>query len=347
MKTICIYNHKGGVGKTTTTFNLGWALANAGKKVLLMDFDPQCNLTGIIMGYGSGEDDMERLYSSDSGICTLQKLNDCISFGKSVDDTLTIMIGNPLETNNPNLFCLPGHISISDLEQQISVSLKISMGIPATLGLANTLVRTIHELGKRHGADIILLDLSPSIGGLNQVLLLTCNYYIIPCFPDYYCYQAISSLADKIKQWDAELTEHANRFNKRDEILNSRSKFIGIVMQNFRPRNGRPAKSFQSWIERIYQKFQDEYLPTLHACGMEPQIINNLCLSEVPDFNSLIAVSQNRGKAVFAIGPDDINSVTNVYGIVKDTMMEKVEEFRKIYENLAKTVIEAIECEDR
>ena len=45
MKKIAIFNHKGGVAKTTTTFNLGSAIARQGKKVLLVDTDSQCNLT--------------------------------------------------------------------------------------------------------------------------------------------------------------------------------------------------------------------------------------------------------------------------------------------------------------
>ena len=205
------------------------------------------------------------------------------------------------------------------------------------------LAKTIRALGERYDADIVLLDLSPSIGGLNQVLLLTCDYYIIPCFPDYYCYQAISSLSNKVRQWNEELREHVKRFPETAQMLNLRSKFIGIIMQNFRPRNGRPAKSFQSWIERIYTKFNNEYLKSLQESGMEARILNSICLSEIPDFNSLIAVSQDCGKAVFAIEPDDINSVTNIYGVVKETMMNKVEEFKNIYKQLADEILSSIE----
>ena len=47
---ISMFNHKGGVSKTTTTFNLAWMLAKKGKRVLMVDGDPQCNLTGIVLG---------------------------------------------------------------------------------------------------------------------------------------------------------------------------------------------------------------------------------------------------------------------------------------------------------
>ena len=62
--TISLFNHKGGVSKTTTTFNLGWALADAGYKVLLVDLDSQCNLTGIILGYSKIDEGLDRFYES-------------------------------------------------------------------------------------------------------------------------------------------------------------------------------------------------------------------------------------------------------------------------------------------
>jgi cellulose biosynthesis protein BcsQ len=45
-KVVALFNHKGDVSKTTTTFHLGWMLAKLGRSVLLVDADPQCNLSG-------------------------------------------------------------------------------------------------------------------------------------------------------------------------------------------------------------------------------------------------------------------------------------------------------------
>ena len=47
---ISLFNHKGGVSKTTTTFNLGWTFAKQGLKTLIIDADPQCNLTAYVLG---------------------------------------------------------------------------------------------------------------------------------------------------------------------------------------------------------------------------------------------------------------------------------------------------------
>jgi cellulose biosynthesis protein BcsQ len=58
---ISLFNHKGGVSKTTTVFNLGWMLAEQGHTVVVVDGDPQCNLTGMVLGF-KGEDELEPFY---------------------------------------------------------------------------------------------------------------------------------------------------------------------------------------------------------------------------------------------------------------------------------------------
>ncbi|NES71866.1 MAG: ParA family protein, partial [Okeania sp. SIO2D1] len=67
VQKIALFNHKGGVSKTTTTFNLGWMLASKGKRVILVDTDPQCNLTGMVLGFSSKQE-LEKIYSKNQDI---------------------------------------------------------------------------------------------------------------------------------------------------------------------------------------------------------------------------------------------------------------------------------------
>ena len=61
MKVISLFNNKGGVGKTTLAFHLSWILSEMGKKVLMIDLDPQCNLTIC----GISENDLEKIWSEE------------------------------------------------------------------------------------------------------------------------------------------------------------------------------------------------------------------------------------------------------------------------------------------
>lgn len=64
-KRIALFNHKGGVSKTTTIFHLGWMLAEQGHRVILVDADPQCNLSGLILGF-KGAPEFEDFYLEES-----------------------------------------------------------------------------------------------------------------------------------------------------------------------------------------------------------------------------------------------------------------------------------------
>lgn len=94
VQKIALFNHKGGVSKTTTTFNLGWMLASKGKRVILVDTDPQCNLTGMALKTEESEEDEIRKEFSKLSFQTPDNIADAIRYisNKKLWDEIAIKI---------------------------------------------------------------------------------------------------------------------------------------------------------------------------------------------------------------------------------------------------------------
>ncbi|RYH50120.1 MAG: hypothetical protein EON54_15745, partial [Alcaligenaceae bacterium] len=120
-KIVCLFNHKGGVSKTTTAFNLGWMLATKGQRVLLADFDPQCNLTGMVMGF-KGVDDLDGFYSTNPPNNVKDALAPAFeSQPRQIAGAECVEVGGV-----DNLFLLPGHIGLSEYETTLGIAQELS-----------------------------------------------------------------------------------------------------------------------------------------------------------------------------------------------------------------------------
>ena len=134
-KRIALFNHKGGVSKTTTTFNLGWMLAEKGHRVIMVDADPQCNLTGMVLGYG-GPTALEEFYDNETG----RNLRDGLApaFESRPEPLKAVECFKVNRTDN--LFLLPGHIGLSEYEvtlgiaQELSGSIQTLQNLPGSIG---------------------------------------------------------------------------------------------------------------------------------------------------------------------------------------------------------------------
>ena len=127
-KQIALFNHKGGVSKTTTTFNLGWMLANKGKTVMLVDCDPQCNLTGMVLGL-RGSEAFAAVYESESG--EVRNIRDGLAPAfESRPVPLEPVVCEPVKGQS-NMYLLPGHIGFAEYEVVLGLMRKSvkSMGI--------------------------------------------------------------------------------------------------------------------------------------------------------------------------------------------------------------------------
>ncbi|ARV69148.1 AAA family ATPase [Salmonella enterica] len=352
-KSICFFNHKGGVSKTTTTFNLGWSIASKGKKVLMVDLDSQCNLSGMVLGFEKMDEGLENFYESRENL-TMGPIVDYLINGGQPETYLSQDKGKLTPTLNENLFLLPGHLSVSDLDSQISVSLKIAAGIPATRNIPGNLPKLLQIIAAHNEVDYILYDLSPNVGGLNEVMLMSSDYFIVPTAPDFFCWQAVSSLSTNILKWYREIRnfkeQNESHASAARSIGNS-PKFLGTIQQRYRPRNGSPAKSFEKWIDNISQAVDKILVPQLLElnCVMPRESVQEALaktdsdlsaynLAQISDFNSLIAISQRLSTPVFSLTNQQI-AEAGQFGHALNTMRESRDQFAYQFEKLADRVL--------
>ena len=165
--TIGIFNHKGGVGKTTTAVNLGASLAHAyRKKVLVVDMDPQANTTRALLGREPADNapSVRTLLAAEPGVQV--RLNDAI-------------LSTPLDT----LHLIPADIRLSEAE------LKLTNRPHREFLLRNVLQGA-------HGYDYILIDCPPSLGILSLNALTAADAVIVPCETQFLSLRGIHSVLD-------------------------------------------------------------------------------------------------------------------------------------------------------
>lgn len=174
MRVIAIVNQKGGVAKTTSALNIGAGLARAGKKVLLIDLDPQGNLTE---GCGVNPDRLD--------ITTYSVVMESLS----PRETLTPVIEN-LDLVPTNRALAAAEVELANIKGQDDKNLRLQVG-----------------LKKIRGYDYILVDCPPSLGQLTINALAAAGEVFIPVQPEYYALRGLKSLLDTVEA----VREHHNK----------------------------------------------------------------------------------------------------------------------------------------
>lgn len=197
-KRIAMFNHKGGVSKTTTTFNLGWMLASKGHRVVLVDADPQCNLSGLVLGY-KGQNEFESFYEDEPERNIRAGLAPAFeSRPKEIEPIECVQV-----EGNENLFLLPGHIRLSEWEVSLGMAQELSGTIQTLQNLPGSFAYLLDKTGRKYDAEYILIDMNPSLSSINQNLVMTSHYFIVPASPDYFSVMAIESLTSVLPRWRA------------------------------------------------------------------------------------------------------------------------------------------------
>lgn len=356
-KIISLFNHKGGVSKTTTTFHLGWKLARLGKKVLIVDADPQCNLTGLTLGISDYES-LFRFYDS-------KQNNDIFSslapvFGLDKSGTSSIKSFEVSNTPNSNLYILAGHIRLSELDIQIATAITSSGSIPALRPFIGAFYDLISRAASLRNIDIVLVDMSPSVSATNMCLMMGSDYFIVPTSPDFYCYQAIDSLSSVLPDW----ADKMQQFKTGGLLPTANPKMLGIISQNYRVyTSGKNtdsagqrtmAVSFQKWANKIREITNSKLVPALRQKGMivSEELFKDKVPYDIPynlaniqDFNSLIAISQRLSKPIYELTKEEVGTGATWARLNKGKevgLKVSIEEANSVYTKMAQAIIDMI-----
>ena len=208
-------------------------LGTMGKKVIVADFDPQCNLTGMVLGY-KGVEDLEGTYAK-----ALQQ-HQRRALARFQIKAASRHRGrvHPF-AGNDKMFLLPGHIGLAEYETTLGIAQELSRSLLPLKNLPGSIRYMLMETAAKYEADYVFVDMSRSLGPINQNLLMTSDHFIVPLHPDYFSAMALSSLARVMPRWRswADAASGLELLKTADyPFPEPSSTFIGAIIQKYRPR---------------------------------------------------------------------------------------------------------------
>lgn len=171
-ETIAIANQKGGVGKTTTALNMGYALSKKGKKVLLIDFDPQSSLT-VCLGFDNTD---------------------------LIETSIATLMSNAIEEKdlpNPEQFIINAGENLDFIGCNLELS-AIEVSLVNALSREQILKSIISDIKNVCDYDYVIIDCSPSLGMLTINALTACDSVIIPVTPQFLSAKGLELLLKSI-----------------------------------------------------------------------------------------------------------------------------------------------------
>lgn len=247
---IAVLNQKGGVGKTTTVINLASYIAKSGKRVVVVDADPQGNATS-----GLGIDKNTITYT----------LYDGMTRKKSAQDILTV-------TAHDNVYILPANAGLAGAEIELA----------SEFGREGVLKNLLDGLL----ADVVLIDCPPSLGLLTINALTAANYVLIPVQTEYYALEGISQLLQVVQKVQQSINPSLSILGVVMTLVDPRTSlskqvqreleqhfghllFHSMIPRNVRlaeaPSHGVPVSEYDKWSKgaRAYKSLAKEVLSRL------------------------------------------------------------------------------------
>ena len=300
MKSLVLFNNKGGVGKTTLTFNIANMMARLGLRVVVLDYDPQCNISAIFLD----EFQLETLW--EGGTANDRTVADCIDLvrrgkGDVVSPTLSKVAHN--------LWLLPGHLNLSRFEQVLAEEWpkKADQNNERSLDVTTALDVLSNLAAEKVKADVVMLDVGPSLGALNRAALLSCDAIVVPLAPDLFSLQGLRNIGPTLREWRLDWRTVIERHmvgRAQAKLPPHEFNPIGYIVQQHLARVDRPVQGYARWAAQIPEEFHksvlNENVTSTQSIELDPA-----CIATIKHFASLVPIAQVARKPMFDLRQAD------------------------------------------
>lgn len=332
MKSLVFFNNKGGVGKTTLACNMAATIAAAMKfSVLVVDLDPQCNATQLLLD----DDQWDQVYGNrikSSRRTVLKSLRHIRTGDSSVDTEFDI-----LRSERFNIDVLPGHPSMALVEDRLSTAwgdfLAGDVGAARRSMWVATLIANVNY-------DLVIFDVGPSLGALNRTVLLSCDGFVTPMSADLFSLYALDNISSWMKSWQRDYRRAYEYTLDRDQDAAANldltyaprifKGFLGYTVQQY------VSKSMQGSTLKVnaYERYRRQIPERAEELTeFASSVISNFDLGVVPNMFSMVPLAQARHAPIH-----DLTNSDGVRGAQASQHRRYVERLNEISKNLIENI---------
>lgn len=326
MKSVAMFNNKGGVGKTTLTCNLASFIANTTKlRVLVVDCDPQCNSTQLIMGVEAASELYLDGYTG--GQSTIKDVLQPIEDGDSYINTDLNLLRS--DKNRFTIDLLPGHPAFAITEDRLGMAWG---GLRAMdkQGFRQTNWNTHLTRYLAGHYDLVFFDLGPSLGSINRSVLMGCQTFLTPLGSDIFSIIGVKNIGQWLSTWIGQYRHSWNGLSPQEKQDLAEKYgipenpaicdgFIGYTVQQYITKSygkeRRATKAYEMVIGNVNVEIEAALSAYYNDALKEDK--NRAKLGDVPHLYSLVPLAQKRAVPIHGLRSED-GLVGSQYSAVRD-----------------------------
>ena len=300
---LTFFNNKGGVGNTSLVYHTAWMLSEMDYSVLAVDLDPQANLTAAFLD----EDVLERLWDGGSGskdATIYQCVRPLTRGGSGVQSPALQEVG-------PYLHLLPGDLALSGLEDLLSSEWPncLSSGSDASyraFRVVTSFWQVIQLAAKQCEAQIVLVDVGPSLGAINRSVLVATDFVVVPLAADLFSRQGLRNLGPTLRRWRGEWGKRKDQWLEPEfDLPAGAMKPVGYLIQQHGLQLTRPLRAYDRWAKQMPREYARSVLdheptPTDPTLTDDPN-----CIATIKHYRSLVSLGRDARKPIFLLAPAD------------------------------------------